>query len=77
MSQNGFIFPKDRGENKKIFELPPPSNIAAWNIPMLGKTSTQSASIFQQAYVSWNVRVSEFTSPEIERISMPKSNDSF
>ncbi len=25
--QNGFIFPKFRGENKKIFELPPPSEI--------------------------------------------------
>ena len=25
-SQNGFIFPNFRGENKKIFELPPPSS---------------------------------------------------
>ena len=24
MSKNGFIFPKDRGENKNMFELPPP-----------------------------------------------------
>ena len=26
--QNGFIFPKFRGEHKKIFELPPPSMYA-------------------------------------------------
>ena len=31
MSQHGNHFPKDRGENNKIFELPPPSNAIYWN----------------------------------------------
>ena len=68
--QNGFIFPRDRGEKKKMFELKPPASnpctkpfiLTSWNIPFV-PTHQQ-----RQSYYLWRM-----TRNRREKIYLPQS----